>query len=251
MEAETGIIKAIASTNFSENDSIEIGGFSTVSMMIALDDSIVSPNDKIDVGIGEYKYSGHTLRDHNFNKGGYGEIAVKQIIPFASNIGIAKVIMKGYENNSQKFINGLNQLGFTNIPKYENWQKTTLAWLSFGYGVKVTPIQMLEFYNSIANGTVKCSPTILEAIRKMLVDVVNDEAGVGKPAKSEKVLIAGKTGTIQLEENKYRVSFCGYFPADNPKYSCIVIIDNPKNSVPSGGVMAGKVLKEIAEGISQ
>ena len=133
METETGIIKAVANNNFSENDSIEIGGlFSTVSMMIALDDNIVSLNDKIDVGNGEYQYAGHTLRDHNFNRGGYGEIAVKQIIPFASNIGIAKVVLKGYENNPQKFINGLNQLGFTNIPKSENWRKTTLAWLSVG-----------------------------------------------------------------------------------------------------------------------
>ena len=252
MEAETGIIKAIANNNFSENDSIEIGGlFSTVSMMIALDDNIVSLNDKIDVGNGETQYSGQTLRDHNFNRGGYGEITAKQIIPFASNIGIAKVILKGYENNPQKFINRLNQLGFTNILEYENWRKTTLAWLSFGYEVQVTPIQMLEFYNSIANKTVKCSSSTLKTMQEILVDVVNTDVGVGKPAKSDKILIAGKTGTLQLEQSKYRVSFCGYFPADNPKYSCIVIIDNPKSGVPSGGVMAGSIFNEIAEGISQ
>ena len=122
---------------------------------------------------------------------------------------------------------------------------------TFGYEVQVTPIQILEFYNSIANETVKCSSSTLKTMQEILVGVVNTDVGVGKPAKSDKILIAGKTGTVQLKEYKYRVSFCGYFPADNPKYSCIVIIDNAKNGVPSGGVMAGKVFKEIAEEISQ
>ena len=91
---------------------------------------------------------------------------------------------------------------------------------------------------------------ILQDYINKLVNIVNTDTGVGKSVKSDKILIAGKTGTLQLEENKYRVSFCGYFPADNPKYSGIVIIDNPKNGAPSGGVMAGKVFKEITERIS-
>lgn len=249
MDVETETIKAIANRNFSENDSIEFGGlFSVASMMIALDDSIISPSDEIDTGNGTLEYGDFTVRDHYYLKGGLGEITAEEVILVASNVGIAKIILKGYESNPLKYIEGVNKLGFTNIPKYDTWKKTTLPWLSFGYEVKVTPLQILQFYNSIASNKVNCSASTLQAIQQMLVGVV--ENGTGKSVKSDNVLIAGKTGTVHLGDDKQRVSFCGYFPADNPKYSCIVMLDNPKG-IPSSGLMAGGLFKEIAEKISQ
>lgn len=249
MDVETETIKAIASKNYSENDSIEFGGlFSIASMMIALDDSIVSPSDEIDTGNGILEYGGFTIRDHYYLKGGLGKITAEEVILVASNVGIAKIILKGYENNPQGYIKGLDKLDFTNIPKYDTWKETTLPWLSFGYGVKVTPLQILNFYNSIASKKVNCSASTLQAIQQMLVGVIDN--GTGKSVKSDKVFIAGKTGTVQLGDDKQRVSFCGYFSANNPKYSCLVMIDNPKG-IPSSGLMAGSVFKDIAEKISQ
>ena len=246
MDSETGAIKAIANKNLSENDSIETASlFKIPCMIVALDDNVISSSDEFDTGNGILKHEGITITDHNANIGGYGTITAEQVIMLSSNVGMAKIILKGYENNPEKFLEGLNKYGFTDIPQYENWHKTTLAQLSFGYGVKATPLQMLEFYNSIANGTVKCSPSSLKAIQKMLVDVV--ENGTGRAVKSDKVKIAGKTGTVQIADGNHRVMFCGYFPADNPKYTGIVIIDNPKEGYLSGGVMAGSVFKEIAE----
>jgi len=236
MDVETGIIKAIASKNLSENDTIKTASLFTVPcMIVALDDSIISPNNEIDTGNGILRYKELTITDYNSDRGGYGKIAAGQVIPLSSNVGAAKIILKGYENNLDKLIDGLHKLGFTDIPK-------DVDSLLSGNGIKMPVIQMIGFYNSIANGTVKCSPTTLEAIKKMLADVVID--GTGRPAQSEKILIAGKTGTL-----KDTALFCGYFPADSPKYSCIVVIDNPKNGNLSGGFMAGNVFKEIAEAI--
>ncbi|MDR0231744.1 MAG: hypothetical protein LBI82_06450 [Dysgonamonadaceae bacterium] len=243
MDVETGTIKAVANKNLSENDTIETASlFKVPCMIVALDDSIVSPNDKIDTGDGILNYKGVTIKDITSDKGGYGKITAEQVIMFSSNVGTAKIILQGYENNPNKFIDGLHNLGFVDIPK----DRPITDYLSLGSGIKIPAIEMLQFYNSIANGTVKCSPTTLEAIKKMLVNVVNNNTGTGYPAKSDIIKIAGKTGGL-----KNTALFCGYFPADSPKYSCIVIIDNPKNGNISGGVMAGTVLKEIAENISQ
>ena len=105
MDVQTETIKAIASKNYSENDSIEFGGlFSVASMMIALDDSIISPSDEIDTGNGTLEYGGFTVRDHYYLKGGLGKITDEEVILVASNVGIAKIILKGYESNPQRYI---------------------------------------------------------------------------------------------------------------------------------------------------
>ncbi|MDR2140054.1 MAG: PASTA domain-containing protein [Tannerella sp.] len=159
------------------------------------------------------------------------------------------------------------------------WSKLTLPWMSFGYEVQIPPIQTLAFYNAIANNgkmirpvftkeirrdgkTVErfstkvirssvCSQKTLNIIREMLVDVV--EKGTGRAVHSDAVAIAGKTSTAQIAaDGKYRshqISFCGYFPADNPAYSCIVVIRRPHIGTPSAGLMSGGVFKTIAEKI--
>jgi cell division protein FtsI (penicillin-binding protein 3) len=238
MEVETGITKAVAGKNLAENDTIETASlFKVPCMIVALDDGVVFPDDVFDTGFGIMEYKVITVKDHTADRGGYGKITAEEVIAFSSNVGTAKIILKGYESNPNKFIDGLHQLGFTNIPKNE----PVADYLPLVYGIKVPVIEILQFYNSIANGTVKCNPATLEAIKEMLVKVVN--AGTGSSAKSDKIQIAGKTGALNDT-----VLFCGYFPADNPKYSCIVVIANPKNGYPSSG-MATSVFKEIAEAI--
>lgn len=170
--------------------------------------------------------------------------------------------------------------------KGKYWSRTTLPWMSFGYEIQISPIYMLAFFNAIANNgkllkpifvqeirerdkivekkytqvinSKICSFSTLAVIRQMLDDVVNMPDGTGKPAHSDRVRIAGKTGTAQISQGKigyksvgvlHQVSFCGYFPAENPQYSCIVVMRKPKNGIPSGGTMCGSVFKNIAEKI--
>ncbi len=167
--------------------------------------------------------------------------------------------------------------------QYDNWSKTALPWMSIGYETQVPPISTLTFYNALANnGTmmrprfvtkvVKNGETIMEfppevmhehiakdaSIKKMqtiLEQVVS--IGLGKKAGSPNFKVAGKTGTAQMSKGaggyksgvvNYLLSFAGYFPADNPRYSCIVCIQ--KSGLPaSGGGMSGKVFHKISEGI--
>jgi len=163
------------------------------------------------------------------------------------------------------------------------WYKTSLAWISIGYETKIPPIYTLTFFNAIANGgkMVKplfvheirkngeliksfptevmvermCKPSTLKDVQETLKGVVDGKYATARNVKSDLVTIAGKTGTALVSqgtagyrsgETKYNVSFAGYFPADAPRYSCVVVLNAPEGS-PSGGRMAGAVFKEVAE----
>lgn len=266
--------------------------------MVALEDGICHPSDTVDVGNGIYMYKGARMTDHNNNKGGYGRISVEQAIWYSSNIGVAKTILKGYEKNPTRFVEGLYKIGLNKDLKLEipgagrakirmpndtahYWSKTALPWMSFGYETQIPPIYTLAFFNAIANNgkmvrpvftreishngkTIQsfstevvnssiCSSKTLDIIKDMLLGVV--EKGTGKAVHSDIVRIAGKTGTAQIasggvyRRSGHQVAFCGYFPADAPKYSCIVVIRQPRIGYPSGGTMSGGVVKSIAEKI--
>lgn len=167
--------------------------------------------------------------------------------------------------------------------QYTNWSKTTLPWMSIGYETQVPPISTLTFYNAIANGGRMMQPRFVKQVVKdgqvvreyppvvlresiakkstitkiqtILEQVVSQ--GLGRKAGSPSFLVAGKTGTAQISQGaagyrtgrmNYLVSFAGYFPADKPRYSCIVCIQ--KSGLPaSGGGMSGVVFHNIAEGI--
>ncbi|MDR0427874.1 MAG: transpeptidase family protein [Dysgonamonadaceae bacterium] len=315
METATGEIKAITNMgriregvwgetkNYAVSDLSEPGStFKVVSMMVALEDEAIHPEDSVDTENGVVQIAGQTLKDHNANRGGYGMITAAKSIRYSSNIGVARLIMRAYGDNPGRFVDGIRKIGFQKdmnleIPGYgvprirhpkdtnvQYWSKSTLPWMSFGYETQIPPIYTLTFFNAIANNGklikpifVKeiqengkvierkkapivnekiCSSKTLSAIRQMLDDVVNTKDGTGKPAYSDKVRIAGKTGTAQLSQGSsgyraeglsHQVSFCGYFPSDNPKYSMIVVIRKPRNGPPSGGWMCGSVFKSIAE----
>ena len=148
-------------------------------------------------------------------------------------------------------------------PKDSGWSNTAFAWFCIGYNQTITPIQMLTFYNAIANNgkmvqpqlykdsTTVINPQIasqanIDSLKQALEYVVTD--GLEQAAKSDKVQIAGESGTVQLEDESYIVEFCGYFPANAPHYSIIVSIH--KNELPtSGGLMAGDVFRQIIDSI--
>lgn len=167
----------------------------------------------------------------------------------------------------------------------ENWWKTTLPWMSIGYESLLPPISTCTFYNGIANngklmkprfvkaemqdGKVirefptevlreqMCSPQTLQKIREVLENVVSARGGTGKKARCEKFRVAGKTGTAQIAAGKsgykngkvrYLISFCGFFPYENPQYTCLVCIrkiDHPA----SGGTMCGPVFAQVAQAV--
>ncbi|MDR3137354.1 MAG: transpeptidase family protein [Tannerellaceae bacterium] len=307
MDVPSGEIKAITNLdrlapglyaeahNHAVADENEPGStFKVASMIVALEDGVCQPNDFVDTGNGVFIYAGARMTDHNADRGGYGTISAAEVIRYSSNIGMAKIILNGYKDHPEKFVQGLYKLGLTadlnveipgagkakiRMPDKDNWSGTALPWMSFGYETRIPPLNILTFFNAIANNgrmvrprftthiarngntlitssveTIKfsiCSRSTLNAIHLMLIDVVQN--GTGIQAKSELVPIAGKTGTAQIaspagyRSTGHQVSFCGYFPAHKPRYSCIVVIRKPRIGTPSGGFMAGTVLKAIAE----
>ena len=223
MEVQTGDIKASVGS-----DSIlqESGLVRTASLLVALETKAVKLSDTIDVADGVLAVGKDTLCDHNWHRGGYGKITVEQGFAFSSNIANYKAVRKAFDNE-QAFAEALTKYGY-------QVKDTSLVYNSLGYGILTTPLQNLTFFNAASK----------TAIKQALEYAVSD--GLAKPAQSDKVKVAGATGTIQLSNGEYAVEFCGYFPADNPKYSIIVSI-NKKGLPASGGLMAGDVFRQIVD----
>ena len=290
MEVQTGHIKALVglestdSANYQpcENFSqaYESALIHPISILAALETGKVKLADTVDVGNGSYSIQDRELKDHNWHRGGYGEISIKQGLASSSNIAVYKTMEKAFGNNAQAYFNLLNNMsygkpdsiaGIANLkpayfvtPKDSGWSDTAFAWFCIGYNQTITPVQTLTFYNAIANSgkmvqpqlykdsTTVINPQIasqanIDSLKQALEYVVTD--GLGQPAKSNKTQVAGETGTVQLEDGSYIVEFCGYFPTDAPQYSIIVSIH--KEGLPaSGGLMAGDVFRQITEYIS-
>ena len=293
MEVQTGHIKAMVglestdSANYQpcENFSqaYESALIHPISILAALETGKVKLADTVDVGNGSYSIQDRELKDHNWHRGGYGELTVQEGLAASSNIATYKTMEKAFGDNPQTFfdllanmsygkpdsINGIANLNpaYFVTPKDNNWAKSDFAWSSIGYNQQISPIQILTFYNAIANdgkmiqpqlykdSVVVINPQIasrvsIDSLKKALVFNITD--GLGQPAKSDKVLVAGMQGTSSLSTNEdstkgmYAVEFCGYFPANAPQYSIIVSIH--KDGLPaSGGLMAGDVFKQITE----
>ena len=209
---------------------------------------------------------------------------------------MAKLVHQHYKDNPKQFIERILDMRLdettgieisgegkpfikTNPSDRNSWWGTTLAFMSFGYELELTPLQVLSLYNAVANDgkmmkpylvsavteygrevetfdpevLVKkiCSKETIEKAKIMLEGVV--ETGTAKSLKSPNYTFAGKTGTAKLtDENggykkSYRASFAGYFPADNPQYSCIVLVSEPSGEDYYGGAVAGPVFREIAD----
>lgn len=232
MKVQTGEIKASAGTEIKPQES---GLIRTASLLAALETKTIQLSDTVDVGNGTLIIGKDTLLDHNWYRGGYGKITIQQGFGLSSNIANYKTAKHTFKD-AQAFAKALTKYGY-------QVKDTSLVYNPSGYGVFTTPLQNLTFYNAIAQGTIGDKAAV-NNIKRALEYTVTD--GLAKPAMSDKVKIAGATGTIQLPNGEYAVEFCGYFPADNPQYSVIVSI-NKKDKPASGGLMAGTVFKQIAE----
>jgi cell division protein FtsI (penicillin-binding protein 3) len=309
MEVQTGEVKAIANLGrenggFAENYNYALGHagcyepgstFKLVSLIAALEDGLVDTSTVFNTGNGVWQYKGRSIYDSDYRYGGHGNMTVKEIFEKSSNVGVAKIITSCYEKNPKDYVNriynfGLNRplglevkgegIPFFKYPGDADWWGTTLAWMSYGYESKMTPLQILTFYNSVANNGCMVKPMFVKEIRdngilvrQMKTEILNPmivtretlrkarkmlegvcENGTGRSLQNPWFKIAGKTGTAQVatgqsgyQSGMYLASFAGYFPADNPKYSMIVTINNPRGGLYYGGSVAGPVFKQIAE----
>ena len=297
MEVQSGQIKALVgltrkdSTNYQSCENFSVwqstGLMHPISLLVALETGKVKLSDKVDTGNGIYQVHGRELKDHNWHRGGYGELTVQEGLAASSNIAIYKTMEKAFGNNPQAYFNLLANMsygkpdsitGIANLkpahivtPKDNNWAKSDFAWSSIGYNQQISPIQILTFYNAIANNGKMIQPQLykdsvvvinpqiasrasIDSLKKALVFNITD--GLCQPAKSDKVVVVGMQGTSSLSTNEdstkdmYAVEFCGYFPTDNPKYSIIVSIN--KAGLPaSGGLMAGDAFRQFVDKIME
>lgn len=190
---------------------------STAYMISALD--CISYTDTVDVGSGIYLKDRIRIEDHNADKGGYGVLTAEQVIAYDSKIGITK-----FMERCDHVKENLSRMGFSSL--------------------LVSPIEIVSFYNRIANKDhTLCSEETMKEIRNMLFKVILD--GTGKSIFLEDIQLAGKTGYTEQNGQKKDVSCCTFFNMDGSLYTCLIIISNPKEGYPSGGVMAGNVTKGI------
>lgn len=320
METKTGEIRAISNLGRSDEgtyfekrnyaiwESHEPGStFKLASLMVALEDKAIDTSTVVDTDGGIMFIHGSKVEDSR--KGGYGKISAARVFEVSSNVGIVKLIRQHYDDNPQKFYEKIEKFGFTKPigfqikgegipyipnPKDKNrWNKISLEWMSWGYGISVTPLQTLMFYNAVANNGVMVKPRFVKELRKQdktvktfTTEIVNpkiasDETlrkvrkvmenvvikGTATNIYSPNFSMAGKTGTAkkyvaahinelgekipgQYSSERYAASFVGFFPADNPKYTCIVIVHDPeKRKGYYGSTVAGPIFKEIAQKI--
>ena len=298
METKTGEIKALANYpevfNFGVASQWEPGStFKIASAIAALETGIISPTDSIAAGKnGRFKFYDRVMHDERDWK----KLTLGQAIAKSSNIAIARMIDAFYKRQPQEFIAALEKMGLLESsgiqlkgepkpyvirPKHQMWNGTTLPWMAIGYNVRLTPLQILSFYNGIANNGKLISPVLVKEIRrgadsyrKFSTEVRREQMakpstivlarhyleqvvknGTAGRIHSDKVTMAGKTGTTRKlidgeYKEKYRASFVGYFPADNPQYSCIVVVDEPQGEAYYGSEVAAPVFKEVAEKVT-
>lgn len=314
LEVKTGAIKAIANIgrtdkgwwetfNHAVGSAVEPGStYKLASIMALLEDGHVKLTDSIDIEKGKHQFYEEEMIDASKESFKMDTISVQRAFEISSNVGIAKLVQLHYGNRKQKaaenFIKRLKDFNLHlpvgieiegEAPPYvkeaysaeDDWSGTTLPWMSIGYEVTVTPLQLCNFYNSVANNGTMMKPYIVEEIQRygetmqvvrptvvkrkiasretiktvqnLLEAVV--ENGTAYKLKTSQYKFAGKTGTAQTNykrrssrsQLKYRASFAGYFPAENPVYTCLVMITEPKRNGFYGGDVAGPVFREIAD----
>lgn len=309
MEVSTGEIKAIAnlqrnkkgdyyeSYNYAVGESTEPGSvFKLASLMAAFEDGYLELDDMVDTENGTTMFYDEIMRDSH--KGGYGIISIKEAFEKSSNVAISKEINRVYADRPQAFVDRLYKMSLNKkvgveiagegAPLIKNtddetWSGITIPWMSIGYEVQMTPLQILTFYNAVANDGKMVKPKFVKQLKKrgklikeVETEVINSsicskktikmakemlegvvENGTARNLKNSVYKIAGKTGTAQIANDKYgykydskvsyQASFVGYFPADNPKYSCIVVVNAPSQNVYYGNLVAGPIFKEVAD----
>ena len=313
MEVKTGKVKAIANLgrhtkgwyedyNYAVGEAVEPGStFKLATIMALLEDGYVDLDDTINLNQGYSTFYNEEMRDASYHQ--LDSTSIRTAFEISSNVAFADLVQKHYgdidvENGDKRWIQHLKNFRL-NQPvgieihgednpyvkeaqsKEDDWSGITLPWMSIGYEVELTPLQLLTFYNAVANDgklmkpylvsetqhfgeTLKkfkptvikkqiAKPSTIKKVKELLEGVV--ENGTAKKLKSNRYRFAGKTGTAQMnyykfdrrEDIKYRASFVGYFPAENPIYSCMVLVEEPKQNGKYGSEVAGPIFREIAD----
>ena len=313
MEVETGYVRAISnlsrneangeyyeSLNLAISQSVEPGStFKLPVLMACLDEGLISLNDSVETGNGSIKFYGQEMRDSNWDHGGNGTITTEEVFEKSSNIGTALLVKKSFDNDKQRFLDKLHSFGLDEKLHidlqgegspfmYDKvgegvWSGLSLTQMAIGYETQMTPLQILSFYNAVANDGKEMKPLFIQEIRrnnktlerirpqvlrkkfcksqtldlcKKMMEGVMEKGGTGEDAfRNSPYRVAGKTGTAWLNEKggyqagRFRASFVGYFPAEEPRYSCIVVIHDPKHGGYYGSTVAAPVFKELADKI--
>jgi len=310
METKTGQIKAISNlgratnetysetTNYAIAESHEPGStYKLADLMTLLEDKKVDTSAVYNTNGGVVTYFGKRVVDSH--EGGYGTISLAKGFEKSSNTVMVQAVYNNYKNNPSQFVNHLNAYGLNSRlglpfkgegkpyipqPSDKTWSNISLPWMAFGYGVSITPLQTLTYYNSVANNGVMVKPQFVSEIKewdrtviKFNKKIINPKVcsqetilklksvlenvvkrGTASKLYSKDFSMAGKTGTAQANygtnggaDKHYISSFVGYFPADVPKYSCIVVVHDPdaSNNNYYGADVAGPVFKRIAQKI--
>lgn len=310
MEVKTGAVKAMVNLartpggQYLEQRNIAVGEstnpgstFKLATLIALLEDGLVDLEDSVNTGDGVWRRFGHDFRDAK--RGGHGKLSVSQVWELSSNVGVVQLLYDRYGGKERQFLDRLfgmrlNQpLGvslrgegkpYIRVPGDAGWSGISLGQIGIGYEVYQTPLQVLAFYNAVANdgcyvrpylvralwrdgvcikefGPVVlqrsiCSRGTLRKVRGVLERVV--EQGTAMNLRAAHYRIAGKTGTAQMEHGSegyqkgsgamaYQSSFVGYFPAESPRYSCIVVVYSPSSKGYYGNTVAGPIFREIAD----
>lgn len=311
MDVKSGFVEVMASLSYNEKKNeyeeaynfalrhnVEPGStFKAITMCALLENAPDFNIDrKLQLGTTDYKvFYRRTMRDSHRVTDEDGYSTVRNAFEQSSNIAFATLVEEAFLENPQRYIDLIYKTKINEPLNLDikgeakpdikttadkRWSKLSLPWMSIGYEVMMTPIQILTFYNAIANDGVMVKPQFVREIRhgnevKQVFDtiVINEriasertietlqtllkgvvQNGTAKNMSKLGFSVAGKTGTAQISQgssgyNKknYTATFVGYFPADNPKYSCIIVVSNPRGKRYYGSSVSGPVFKELAE----
>jgi cell division protein FtsI (penicillin-binding protein 3) len=306
MDPKTGAIKAMANyptydpnspagessinrRNFAVSDLIEPGStFKLVTAIAAVEQDVVEANEIFETPEdGRKIINGQVMRDHD----PLGNLDFTGVIAKSSNIATSEIAMRLEPNLFYQYARNMGFGTPTNIDlpnepggrlqRPFEWSGVTLPWMSIGYEVQVTPIQLAQAYAAFANEGVMMRPYLVERITDEFGNVVRrtepdavrtiakketiekllpvfrevvSDSGTAEWASVQGLDIAGKTGTAQKlidgrYQAKYRASFAGFFPAEDPSYVILVILDEPRTSI-YGGFTAGSIFSEISTRIA-
>jgi cell division protein FtsI (penicillin-binding protein 3) len=313
MEVATGDIKAIVNlgytpdrktiwefSNHAITHAVEPGSsFKIASMMALYEDGKIRLDDTIELNQGKMDFYDQTMEDASSH--GLYRASVEKAFEISSNVGIAKLVDKHFNKSKEgqeRFVEYLRNFRLDKItgidfpnedepliksPKATDWSQISALWMSIGYELELTPLQLATFYNAIANNGKMMKPRLVKEVRAygetsqifkpealsrsiakdetikfakyLLLRPVEGNNGTARTIRTSQYRIAGKTGTAIYNykdhvkkgvPKRYRASFSGFFPADNPAYTCVVFITNPRTGT-YGGVVAAPVFREIAD----
>lgn len=281
------IFSADARRNRAITDTYEPGStFKSIVLSILFDQKLVRENELINTEGGKYFIKNVRVFDDHPHE----NLTVREVLEVSSNIGMTKLSARFQDESLYKY---LRDFGFSNptsvempgeaegiLRKPSTYNQLSKAFLSFGYGIAVTPLQIITAYSALVNGGTLYKPYLIKSItdykgnvveenhptkirtviNKSTSDILKDimvgvvEKGTGIAAQLDNVLVGGKTGTSQKLENgsyssrKHNSSFVGFFPADNPQIICMILVNAPEVGK-YGGLVAAPIFREVSKRI--